>query len=299
MHRLLFTIAIFVLLLGCQQGGELDLNALGEKARSGDAAACRQMVELLGMEENSVSEKVYPVVVAIGQPMVAPLLEAVGTANREQRERVIAALGTLRVESAVQPISQVLADKSLKRRYIAAWALGEIGIDSGIEPLIQALGDSEELVRQYATRSLIKLHRSAVEPLIDSLDNLGPVAAGGVIRALGDIGDKRALDALLQLVDGPNRIDVYLALGKLRDSRAEAVLIAGLSDPDWQVRMNAAMALGTVGKERSIVSLQQTLEDDVLVVREWSARSLSVISGKTVQFRDANGKLVEPYSVYH
>jgi HEAT repeat protein len=299
MHRLLFNISIFVLLLGCQQGGELDLNALGEKARSGDAAACRQMVELLAMEENGVSEKVYPVVIEIGQPMVAPLLAAVGTADREQRERVIAALGTLRVVSAVQPISQVLADKSLKRRYIAAWALGEIGIDSAIDPLIRALGDSEQLVRQYATRSLIKLHLSAVEPLIAALGQLEPVAAGGVIRALGDIGDKRALDALLQQVDGPNRIDVYLALGKLRDSRAEAALIAGLSDPDWQVRMNAAMALGTVGREGSIISLQQTLEDEVLVVREWSARSLSVISGKTVQFLDADGKLVEPYSVYH
>ena len=79
MQRLFFYIFAFVLLLGCQQGGELDLTALGEKARSGDAAACRQMVELLGMEENSVSEKVYPVVVEIGQPMVAPLLDAVGT----------------------------------------------------------------------------------------------------------------------------------------------------------------------------------------------------------------------------
>ncbi len=85
----------------------------------------------------------------------------------------------------------------------------------------------------------------------------------------------------------------------MRDPRAESALIAGLNDPDWQARMNAAMALGPIGSEKSVAMLEQTLDDRVMVVREWSARSLSIITGKTVLYRDADGDLVEPYSVYH
>ncbi len=299
MIRILLLITLAMLLAGCSDRAPLDLVSLQQKAASGDQSACRELVELLAMEENDVAARVYPLVIEVGQPIVSNLLASVRVPDRKQRERVIAALGTLRVTDAVKPISEVLTDKSLKRRYIAAWALGEIGVDSGIEPLLAALGDDDISVRQYATRSLIKFNRSAVEPLIAYLESATPVAAAGAILALGDIGDKRALDVLLRQVDGPNRKEAFLALGKLRDPSAESALASGLDDPDWQVRMNAAMALGTVGTESSVPRLKRSLEDRVMVVREWSARSLSVISGQTVLYRDADGNMVEPYSVYH
>ncbi len=298
MIRPLLIMMLSASLLACQNG-PVDLVALAEKARNADPSACRRMVDLLGMTENRVGEKVYPLVVEIGAPMVEHLLAAVASENRDQRERVIAALGTLREKSAVQPIARVLTDRSLKRRYIAAWALGEIGSEEGIPFLLQALGDPELPVRQYATRSLIKINLAAVEPLIGLLVTADPLAAAGAIRALGDIGDKRALDPLLAQVDGPNRADVFLALGKLRAPRAESALLAGLADPDWEVRMNAAMALGTVGTASSASGLEKTLDDPVMVVREWSARSLSVVTGKAVRYRDEDGNMVEPYSVYH
>ena len=288
-----------ILLVACHQGGAIDVDRLIVQAKAGDAAACRDLVDLLGQEENQVGAKVYPTVLEIGQPMVQPLLDNIKTDNRYLRERVIAALGTLQVVSAIEPVSQVLADKSLKRRYIAAWALGEIGGRAGIEPLLNALGDPEALVRQYATRSLIKYNRDAVQPLIDFVAAADEIPAAGAIRALGDIGDKRALAVLLNHVDGPNRHEAFLALGKLKDPQAESALISGLSSTDWQSRMNAAMALGPVGSAKSIVPLRGALDDEVMVVREWAARSLSVITGKSVMYRDAHGEMVEPYSVYH
>ncbi len=51
--------------------------------------------------------------------------------DKQQREYVIAALGTLKVADAVPAISTVLADQTLERRYVAAWALGEIGDAAG------------------------------------------------------------------------------------------------------------------------------------------------------------------------
>jgi HEAT repeat protein len=187
----------------------------------------------------------------------------------------------------------------LKRRYVAAWALGEIGIESCVAPLINALNDDNSEVRRYATRALIKLNRTAVEPLIDYLAGARGEGAAGAIRALGDIADKRALPVLLAQVDSEQRAEVFLALGKLRDPRAESVLIEGLEDVDPETRMNAAMALGPLGNDAAAAALRHTLEDDVHVVREWSARSLEMISGEPVLYRNSQNEYVRPYQVYH
>lgn len=299
MNRLACILIACLVLVGCQNQGTLDLDALAGQARGGDVAAGRELVKLFATVAPDVNDRVYQIVIESGDAVIEPLLEQVQSRNTEQRERVIAALGTLKVQQAVPSIIDVLSDSSFSRRYIAAWALGEIGHPDGVPALIMALDDDVQQVRRYATRSLIKLNRGAVDPLIAALEHASEQQAAAVFRALGDVGDRRALDALLGQTSGPARSEAYLALGKLRDPRAEKALIAGLSDPDWQVRMNAAMALGPVGGKSSEAPLRESLEDEVMVVREWSARSLSTITGHAINYRDASGQLVAPYKVYH
>jgi HEAT repeat protein len=299
MKRLLILLAVSFLISACQNQRTLDLDMLAGQARGGDVSAGRELVELFATATAEVNDRVYQIVIESGEAVVVPLLENVGSKNTEQRERVIAALGTLNVQRAVPAIVDVLADKSFKRRYIAAWALGEIGHPDGIPALIKALDDDVLQVRRYATRSLIKFNKSAVDSLVSALDQTSDRAAAGIIRALGDIGDRRSLEPLLNQVSGSVRGEAILALGKLRDPRAEQALIAALADSDWQVRMNAAMALGPIGGALSQAPLRHSLEDEVLVVREWSARSLSTITGHAVQFKDVAGELVAPYKVYH
>ncbi len=107
------------------------------------------------------------------------------------------------------------------------------------------------------------------------------------------------LDALLAHADGPQRAEVFLALGKLRTPKAETVLIRGLSDGDWQARMNAAMALGPLGGPQAAAALKRTLNDEVHVVREWSARSLEMVTEQPVLYKNSKGEMVRPYNVYH
>jgi len=296
---ILLSLALLILLGACQKQGTLDLDGLAGQARAGDAVACRELVELLKTQDEALGDRVYAIVITLGKPVIPALLEQVGSANDNQRERVAAALGNYKVREAVPGMVAFLQNPELKRRYIAAWCLGEIGDVAGLEALLSALGDNDLLVRKQATRSLIKFNYHATEPLIALLQTGTEQQQAGAIRVLGDIGDRKALDGLLQMTAGKLRGEVFLALGKLRDSRAESALVAGLSDSDWQVRMNAAMALGTAGSKSSVAPLQAALEDEVMVVREWSARSLSVLTGKPVDYRDASGKLVAPYSVYH
>ncbi|PLX93981.1 MAG: hypothetical protein C0621_06330 [Desulfuromonas sp.] len=300
MCRLLILIlAAGLLLAGCQQQTPLDLTALEGGARGGDAAAARQLVSLLGQQENDVNDKVYPMVIELGSVMAPYLLEKVESADRIEREHVIAALATLKVNDAVPAISRVLINPELKRRYVAAWALGELLDERGIPPLLTALSDSESEVRKFATRSLIKFGKRAVAPLIDYLPQAPALGAASAVRVLGDIGDNRAIPVLLAAEKGPARREIFLAFGKLRDPRAEEALIAGLKDDDWQVRMNAAMALGPLVSKKAVPALEVTLEDEIHAVREWSARSLEMITGHHLKYRNEKGEYVAPYSIYH
>ncbi|MBE0499848.1 MAG: HEAT repeat domain-containing protein [Desulfuromonadales bacterium] len=299
MKRLLTLLLLSLLISACQNQRTLDLDTLARQARGGDVSAGRELVRLFATATPEVNDRLYRIVIESGDAVIEPLLENIKSRHPEQMERVIAALGTLKVVRAVPTIAEVLADTAYKRRYVAAWALGEIGAPDGIPALIRALDDDVMQVRRYATRSLVKFNQGAVDPLIAALDTSSERSTAAIIRALGDIGDKRSLDPLLRHVSGPVRNEAFLALGKLRDSRAEQALIQGLSDTEWQVRMNAAMALGSLGTSLSAAPLRLSLEDEVMVVREWSARSLSTITGHAVNYRDASGEMVAPYTVYH
>lgn len=287
------------LLAGCGREAAINVEELAGRARSGDRAAIAQLVDLLAVTETKVGEQAYPAVVAAGKAAVPVLMSKVESRNRQQREYVIAALGTLKADEAVPVISGILADRTLERRYVAAWALGEIGQPQGIPALLAALDDPNSEVRRYATRALIKVNRPALEPLISFLGTAQGEAAAGAIRALGDIADPAALETLLAHMAGPQRAEACLALGKLRDPRAETALLHSLQDTDWRVRMNAAMALGPLGSTAAEGALRRSLDDEVHVVREWSARSLEMVSGKPVLYRNSKGEMVRPYNVYH
>ncbi|MDH3997228.1 MAG: HEAT repeat domain-containing protein, partial [Desulfuromonadales bacterium] len=198
MLRLLVAVFLTVTMAACSSEAPLDLTQLEAKARGGDAAAIAQWVDLLASENSEVADRSYAILTEIGAQSVPALLAQVETADRQQREYVIAALGTLKVVEAIPAIGKVLQSSSLKRRYVAAWALGQISDPTVIPLLIDALDDDNSEVRRYATRALIKQHKSAVPALIEYLEDARGKAAStgegaaGAIRVLGDIADPRA-----------------------------------------------------------------------------------------------------------
>ncbi len=300
MVRLLLSF-LLLLLVGCQQTSEpISLDELAASARGGEVRALEQLVGLLGENGTLTNDRVYVLLLELGDDAIPVLLSAVKSDDRIQREYVIAALSNLKAQPAIPAIAEVLADQSLGRRYIAAWALGEIGTVAAVKPLINTLGDQDDEVRKFATRSLIKLNSLAVVPLINFLKQTkNPQSVASAVRALGDIADPQAFEVLLQHLDGPSRADVVTALGKLKDTRTVAALVSVLQDQDWQVRMNAATALGPIGSEKQAAALEVLLEDDVNVVREWAARSLETMTGRRYTYRNEAGEYVQPYSIYH
>ncbi len=87
----------------------------------------------------------------------------------------------------------------------------------------------------------------------------------GAVLALGKTGDRRALEPLLALLRGEDRIQngfAAEALGDLGLADAEKDLIAALADRDqgW-LQVNACVALGKIGTKAALPALRQVTGD--------------------------------------
>lgn len=149
-----------------------------------------------------------------------------------------------------------LRSKDPKARENAAEELGRSKSRSAVKPLIAALNDPDEHVRMI------------------------------VVRALGEIGDPRAADPLLKLLQvslGRRSEWAYYipymaqALGKIGDRRAIEPLTDLLKHPKHSVREEAARALVRFGDRptKSVVELLVDLLDDPdEEVRQYAAEEL-------------------------
>jgi hypothetical protein len=103
-----------LLLVGCQQTSEpISLDELAASARGGEVRALEQLVGLLGENGALTNDRVYVLLLELGDDAIPVLLPAVKSNDRIQREYVIAALSNLKAQPAIPAISDVLADQTL------------------------------------------------------------------------------------------------------------------------------------------------------------------------------------------
>ena len=153
-----------------------------------------------------------------------------------------------------------------------AAALESWGIKVLCLSLINALKNDHITVRWVAAEALGKLgDKSAVDPLINALNDNNIFAAA----VLGELGDERAVPALINALKNDHikvRWVAAEALGKLGDKRGIPVLINALNHNEGLVRWdavdeslvawNAATALGELGDKRTVPTLMEILGDD-------------------------------------
>lgn len=128
-------------------------------------------------------------------------------------------------------------------------ALGERGDTSAVELLIDISYDSSFSHRNDAIDALAKIgDRRAVEPLIGLLDS--PDCVGRAAHALAVINDYRAVEPLFaRLKDstGAYNGSIMAALGDFKSDKALEAIIPALKDPEWVIRYCAALAIGANG----------------------------------------------------
>lgn len=169
----------------------------------------------------------------------------------------------------------------------------------------------DEALRLEAMRALVRHGSSAVDLLIQGLDDEDSETRPTKALALGQIGDPRAFEPLVELLTGDNalfRLAAVEALkslahpetvGRLCDLltgedaaiREKAIQITGYfgakgcedkifdccADPDERVRRAAVEQLPNIADERSLPTLIRALQDDSSRVRETAAKALAKI----------------------
>jgi HEAT repeat protein len=187
---------------------------------------------------------------AIGTPAIEPLTTMLTHPNANIREAVVKAIGKMASAGSVEPLIALLQDPSHRVRCWAAEALGRIGDPRAIDPLITAYEIDDrrggELLSSVEN-ALIEIGTPAVERLIAILkfgsDNMRYMAA----RALGEIGDLRAVEPLITaLHDTDADAAAAEALGEIRDTRAIRPLTAALHGADKNLRRTIQEALETI-----------------------------------------------------
>lgn len=269
-----------------------------EAAKGGDPQKVRALLPFFRTEDN---ERLVRFVVTLGNKAVPPLISALSDPDPAVAETAAGLLGELRAKEAVPALTAVLRSDR-PRRYAAAWALGEIKEPASIPVLLEALSDPNPGVAKAATRALINIGRKATFAIVAALPRSSGAARKAMLRALEDIEDTRAEEAILSVLESESDPAIQAAaaraLGKCGTPKSYGPLTRWLLAGDVAVRVECAWSLGILVARPAEEALRQTLEHPDANVREWSARALENITGRRVLYRDASGKMVLPYNLY-
>jgi HEAT repeat protein len=153
---------------------------------------------------------------------------------------------------AIGPLVNLLHDQYLPLQEGAIEALAAMG-PPAVEDLLDMLQHRDYWTKAAAVETLgmiAQQHNSnsvPVAPLIEALEDRSKTVRRATARALGIIGDKQALEALLLLLNDHQatvRKEAAIALGKMGDRAAvQALMHLGRRDPDHDVRRAAQEAL--------------------------------------------------------
>lgn len=215
--------------------------------RLGDAGAVDALVRVLCNDSQlNVQEDATWALVRIGSAAVPPLIEVLADGNPAMRHNAAHALGKIGDAGAVDALVQALSDDDPTVRLKAAFALGQIGDTRAVEPLLRLLDDSSKEVRWTVAEVVGQFGESAVMLVSGVLQHHDVEARELAASILGEIGDPRAVEPLVQ----------------------------ALIDSEWQVRFAVVNALGDIGDNRAAGSLAPLLEDADSRVRSLTTRIL-------------------------
>jgi HEAT repeat protein len=269
-----------------------------EAAKSGEPEKVRALLPYFSTEDN---ERLVRFVVSLGDKAAAPLVAAVDDPDPAIAETAAGLLGELRARAAVPKLTAFLTS-GREKRYVAAWALGEIKEAGSIPVLVASLSDGNQGVVKAATRALINMGKKASPPLVAALPRSSGTARKAMLRALEDIEDTRAEDAILAVLGSETSPEIKAAaaraLSKCGTPKSYGPLERWLAEGDTEVQVECAWSLGILQAKPAEAALRKTLEHPDVDVREWSARALENITGDRILYRNAAGKMILPYNLY-
>lgn len=150
--------------------------------------------------------------------------------------------------------------------------------------LVKLLNSNDKTIQNGAIRALGKLgDKRAVKLILPLLDDEDLWVRVEAARALGELGDKEAIEPLIYLlntsVNPPVRRESARSLGLIGDTRAVVPLIIRLkNDNNALVRVKIIEALGILGDRQAIVTVKYYRNEKDIWVRTEAEKTIRKLS---------------------
>jgi HEAT repeat protein len=222
------------------------INELNELGKTVDNSAVNTLIAMLEDENNEIQMVAIAVLKELKDPrIVDPLKAVLVKGDPEIRLEVLNNIGLIEESWVVDALLIGMNDEEKDVRLTAVRELWFRGSSRTIEPLIDIIENKEEDpdIRKEACRSLLtKKGNSAVIPLIKLLADENQDVRVYSIKLLGDIGDRRAVEPLINILNNMSikyrevtaRALCEIALDK-DDKRTKSYLVNSFENYDCEV----------------------------------------------------------------
>jgi HEAT repeat protein len=220
-----------------------------------ETRAIEPLLKSLNDSDAAVREAAEEAIKGFGESAAEFLIPKLSvTEDSSLRKKIIDLLGRFKANQAVEALIAALKDEEAHLRIAAVHALGEIGDSRALEPLLEMLNSLEreeenvrETLRPKIQDSLAKIGIANVPALIKMIEDQPPQVRIDTISALGNLGDSRAVDSLINIVK---------------------------ADENIIVRQAAAEALGMIGDPKALTPLEQIQKEEVNFMAKFFSRSM-------------------------
>ena len=138
---------------------------------------------------------------------VDTLIDSLNSQNAHIRKSIVEALGKISDVRVIEPLIDALGDSDIEVQRTAEIVLNSFQTPiEAIALLISLSNNKKQKVRYFAASALCNAGIHAVDALIDALRDKDENVRKAVARALGSIGDKRAVEPLRAVVLGDQDI---------------------------------------------------------------------------------------------
>lgn len=187
-------------------------------------------------------------------------------------------LGRIGSEQAVEILKKHINSSEWFLRKRIVEALGATGKGGAVEPLLAMLDDDSVQVRAAAVESLSKVGSLQPDLLIKKLEKAGRTVRINLFRAMGQLKDERFVKPLVEALKDRDTLFFSIdAIGDLGFAQAEFPLRRLLKDEIWFNRLNALEALTKLQiPELGQIALEAT-QDDNDMVRNAASRILAAL----------------------
>jgi serine/threonine-protein kinase len=236
------------------------LSALGAKS------AIPFLANTLRDGDLKVQAAAIDALIRIGDPSAVPhLVDVLKDESEQCRRGAVEVLNEVATAEAIQDLVHALRDADWWVRVRSADALGTIGGEKVVEAILSLMQDEDVHIRRYAVEILNTVpDGKSVDSLVAALDDEDWWVRERSIDALGRSGDSRAVRPLRKiLLTDPDAAPLCAkALGEIQDPAAvDALLKALIGNPAEELRRTAVASLQKLSRLELPPAKRTKLED--------------------------------------